>query len=64
MRRTRIGQADPDNDMARCKPLLDGLRDAKVLRRDTYQAVELGQISEERAGAEGPGVLLIVEELE
>ncbi len=64
MRRTRIGQADPDNDLARCKPILDGIRDAGLLRKDTYRAVEYGPISEQRADHRGPGVLLIVEALE
>ena len=64
MCRTRIGQADPDNDLARCKPILDGLRDAGLLRKDTYRAVEYGPISEQRADQRGPGVLLVVEELE
>lgn len=63
MRRGRIGKADPDNDMARCKPLLDGLRDAGLLSKDTYRAVEFGPISERRADERGPGVMLIVEEL-
>lgn len=64
MRRKALGTADPDNDLARCKPILDGLRDAGLLARDTYRAVEFGPIREERAGQDGPGVLLVVEALE
>lgn len=62
--RRALGTADPDNDIARLKPILDGLRDARVLRKDTYGGVEIAPPREERAGADGPGVLLIVEELE
>lgn len=64
MRRRAIGTADEDNDRARLKPLVDGLRDAGVIRKDTRGHVVYGPCSEERAGPEGPGVLLIVEALE
>lgn len=56
--RTRLGHADEDNDRARCKYLLDGLRDAKVIANDTRGFIEHGTVTEEK----GPvGVLLIVE---
>lgn len=59
--RTRLGVADPDGDWQRVKPLLDGLRDAKVLPNDTHKHVTLGTIEEKR----GPelGLLLILEEM-
>jgi hypothetical protein len=42
----------------------DRLRDAKVIRKDTRDVVTYGPCTEERAGADGPGVLLIVEEID
>lgn len=60
--RRALGTADPDNDIARCKPLLDGMRDAGLLRRDTYDAVTFGLVQERRAGAAGVGMQIIVEE--
>lgn len=63
IKRRAIGKADEDNDRARLKPLVDGLRDAKVLTNDTRGHVDYGACTEERAGPEGPGVLLIVEAL-
>lgn len=63
-RRRALGTADEDNDRARLKPLVDGLRDAKVIPNDTRGYVEWGEVTEEHAGPEGPGVLLIVEALE
>lgn len=58
--RTRLGHADEDNDRGRCKSLLDGLRDAKVIANDTRGFVEHGTVTEEK----GPvGVLLIVERI-
>jgi hypothetical protein len=58
--RARLGVADPDNDLARCKALLDGLRDAGALAKDTYGAIEIGTIQERRGDH---GILLIVEEV-
>ena len=57
----RLGVADPDNDRARLKPVIDGLVHAGVIRRDTYDHVDLnGPCTEER----GPsGFRLIVEDL-
>lgn len=62
-RRRALNVADEDNDRARCKPLLDGLRDAGVIAKDTRKYVEWGTCTEQRAGADGPGLLLIVEEI-
>jgi hypothetical protein len=59
--RPRIGIADPDNDWGRAKPLLDGLRDAGALAKDTYGAVTLGTIEERRGDH---GILLVVTEWE
>ncbi len=61
--RRAIGTADEDNDRARCKPLVDGLRDAGVIANDTRGYVVYGDCTEERAGVDGPGILLIVEAL-
>jgi hypothetical protein len=56
--RRALGTADEDNDRARLKPAVDGLRDAGVIRNDTRGFVEWGTVTEER----GPmGVLLILE---
>ena len=62
--RRAIGQADEDNDRTRCKPLVDGLRDAGVLKNDTRGFVVYGPCTEARAGSEGPGILLTIESLE
>lgn len=56
--RRSIGQADEDNDRARLKPVLDGLRDAGVVADDTRGHVEWGAVTEARGE---PAVLLIVE---
>ncbi|HVQ45116.1 MAG TPA: hypothetical protein VMT30_09255 [Candidatus Saccharimonadia bacterium] len=61
--RSRIGIADAENDHARLAPLQDGIVDAGVIPKDTYRFCERGDVREERAGADGPGVLLIVEAL-
>lgn len=58
--RRALGAADEDNDRARLKPILDGLRDAGVIANDTRGYVEHGTVTEERGF---PGVLLIVEEV-
>ena len=57
-----LGTADPDNDLSRCKPIIDGMRDAGLLTRDTYGAVVFS-ISEQRAGPDGPGISVIVREI-
>ena len=61
--RSRIGVADAENDHARLAPLQDGLVDAKVVPKDTYRYVERGAVREMRAGMDGPGIELIVEEV-
>jgi crossover junction endodeoxyribonuclease RusA len=59
--RPRLGVADADNDMSRCKPLVDGLVDAGVVPRDSYAYVEWGRISETR----GPrGIRLMIERID
>lgn len=58
--RRALGVADPDNDRARLKPLIDGLVLAGVVPNDNYRYVDLGSCTEER----GPsGLRLIVEDL-
>lgn len=64
LHRRALGTADEDNDRARLKPLVDGLRDAGVIPKDTRSHVVWGDVTEERAGPDGPGVVLIVEALE
>lgn len=59
--RRTIGVADEDNDRARLKPLVDGLRDAGVIPNDTRGFVEWGAVTEVRGH---PGVRLIVEAIE
>jgi hypothetical protein len=62
--RERLGIADAENDHARLAPLQDGIVDAGVIPKDTYRYCERGTVTEERAGKEeGPGILLIVEEV-
>lgn len=61
--RKAIGIADAENDHARLAPLQDGLVDAGVVPKDTYQFVQRGEVIEQRAGFQGVGVLLIVEEV-
>ena len=62
--RTQLGKADAMNDLDRLHPLVDGLQDAGVITSDTRRHVEHGTVTEEHAGKDGPGVLLIVDELE
>ena len=62
--RRALGTADAENDHARLAPLQDGIADAGVILRDTYAYCERGEVREERAGADGPGVMLIVEAVE
>jgi crossover junction endodeoxyribonuclease RusA len=62
-RRRALGVADASGDAERLKPLIDGLVDAGVVPKDTYAYVEHGTVAEERAGTDGPGILLIVEEV-
>lgn len=59
--RTRCGQADEDNDRSRLKPLVDGLRDAGVIKRDTRKYVTYGDCTEVKAKQGACGILLIVE---
>lgn len=59
--RERIGVADPDNDWGRAKPLIDGLRDAGALAKDTHKYLTIGSIEERRSLEQG--ILLIVEAL-
>lgn len=59
--RKRLGIADEDNDRARLKPLVDGVVDAGVVKRDTRGHVTWGTVTEEHGA---PGVLLRIEEVE
>lgn len=59
--RRALGVADEDNDRARMKALVDGLRDAGVIENDTYGNVEWGTMREERGRK---GLRVIVERLE
>lgn len=61
--RRALGVADEDNDRGRLKPLVDGLRDAKVIQKDTRDFIEYGHVIELHADQRGTGILLIVEEL-
>ena len=61
--RTRLGQADEDNDRNRLKALVDGLRDAGVIKRDTRKHVTYGGSTEVKAEQGACGILLIVEAL-
>lgn len=61
--RRSLGVADASGDAERIKPLVDGLVDAKVLKNDRRREVEYGEVSEQRIGDRGMGVLLIVEEV-
>ena len=65
--RPRLGSADPDGDVSRVKPLLDGLVDAGVVPNDTHAHVEIGTVTEarssDRPGEYPRGVELIVEVL-
>ncbi len=58
--RRRLGVADPDNDLARCKVLADSLVAMGVVPTDTYRYVEWAP-PQERRGA--PGVELVIEEV-
>ena len=58
--RSHLGKADADGDLARLKPLVDGLVDAGVIPDDRRQFVEYGPVIEHRATGE-PGLLLILE---
>lgn len=62
--RRALGVADEDNDRGRLKPLVDGLRDAKVIQKDTRAFIEYGHVMELHADHRGPGILLIIEALE
>jgi hypothetical protein len=59
--RRRLGLADEDNDMARLKPILDGIVAAGVIPTDTRAYVTWGEVSEARGA---PGVEIVVEEVE
>lgn len=58
--RRTVGRADEDNDLARAKPLVDGLVDAGILPDDTRAHVEWGTVLEEKGR---PGVRLVIEAL-
>jgi len=53
---------DPDNALAACKPLLDGLVDAGVIVDDSWLWLEIGSIRCDRDA--GPGVLVQLEVIE
>ncbi len=59
--RRRLGVADWDNDVARLKPVVDGLVAMGVVPTDTRAFVEWGAVTEARGA---PGLELIVEEVE
>jgi hypothetical protein len=58
--RRTLGRADWDNDLARAKPLVDGLVDAGVIPDDRRANVEWGTVREAKGA---PGVVLVVEAL-
>lgn len=62
--RRALNVADEDNDRSRLKPLVDSLRDAKVIANDNRKYVDYGEVTEQHIGERGAGVLLIVERLE
>jgi hypothetical protein len=62
--RQRLGVADGPGDSERLKPLVDGLVTAGVLANDRRREVEYGEVREEHIGDRGPGILLIVEEID
>ncbi len=47
--RRAVGRADEDNDRARFKPVIDGLRDAGVLTGDTRGQIIYGRCIEKKA---------------
>ncbi len=59
--RKRLGVADEDNDVARLKPIVDGIVAAGVVPTDTRAFVEWGTVGEQRGA---PGVELIIEEVD
>ena len=59
--RRALGVADADNDMARLKPVVDGLVDAGVIPNDHRGCVVWGTVTEERGPA---GLRLVIEALE
>ena len=59
--RKHLGVADPDNDAARVKPIIDGIVAAGVIPTDTYRYVEWGGVAERRGA---PGVELVIAEVE
>ncbi len=58
--RRRLGVADPDNDLARCKVLADAVVAMGVVPTDTYRYVSWGEVREARGA---PGVELVIEEV-
>ncbi len=58
--RRRLGVCDWDNDVARAKPILDGIVAAGVIPTDTRAFVEWGACTEARGA---PGVELGIEEM-
>jgi hypothetical protein len=53
---------DPDNALAACKPLLDGLVDAGAIVDDSWRWLEIGSIRCDRDA--GPGMLVRLEVIE
>ena len=60
-RRRALGRADADNDLARLKPVADGVVAAGVVPDDNRAYVEWGPVTEERGDR---GFVLIIEGLE
>lgn len=58
----RYRPGDPDNALAACKGLLDGLVDAGVLVDDSWGWLEIGAVRCDRE--RGPGILVEVEALD
>lgn len=60
--RERAVEADESGDAERLKPLIDGLKDARVVPDDTYRHVEHGDIKTIKAAISG--IELVVEVIE
>lgn len=57
--RSRLGVADEDNDRARLKPIVDGIRDSGMIPNDTRKYVVWGEVNEEKGER---GFKVIIEE--